>query len=136
MQGKLKCPYLTKFTFPTMVIFIKVKDNVKNKPNNQFAATFFFQYKTYGGKITYRQGPGGGGLAGPQCLNFSNFAFGAKFFFAIQCVGKNKEFTWESNFSTKNFVIQLRAKKRSGVFQDPPSPQRVKFPLYYPPPLE
>ena len=42
-----------------MVIFIKVKDNVKNKLNNQFAATFiFFKYKTYGGKITYRQGPG------------------------------------------------------------------------------
>ena len=43
-----------------MVIFIKVKDNVKNKLNNQLAETFiFFQYKTYGEKITYRQGPGG-----------------------------------------------------------------------------
>ena len=42
-----------------MVIFIKVKDSVKNKLNNQLAATFFFQYKTYGGKIMYRQGPGG-----------------------------------------------------------------------------
>ena len=99
-----------------MVIFIKVKDNVKNKLNNQLAATLiFFQYKTYGGKITYRKEPGG-----PQCLNFSNFALGRKKKFAIQCVGKNKEFTWESNFSTEN--LQLRAKNRSGVFADPPPP--------------
>ena len=44
----------TKFKFPTMDFFIKVKDNAKNKPNRQFiAASIFFQYKTYGGKIVY-----------------------------------------------------------------------------------
>ena len=69
---------------------------------------------------------GWGGPAGPQCLNFSKFALGAKKKFAIQCVGKNKEFTWESNFPTENFVIQLRAKNRSGVFADPPVPRGLK----------
>ena len=44
-QGKTKWPKLTKFKFPTMDLFIKVKDNVKNKPNNQFAATFIFNTK-------------------------------------------------------------------------------------------
>ena len=111
-----------------MVIFLKVKDIVKNKLNNQLAATFiFFNTKRMAEKLRTVKDRWGGGLAGPQCLNFSNFALGAKKFYAIQCVGKNKEFTWELNFSTENFVIQLRAKNRSGVFADPsPSPQRVK----------
>ena len=30
----------------------------------------------------------------------------------------------------KNFVIQLRAKNCSGVFEDPPGPQRVKGVLF------
>ena len=46
--------------------------------------------------------------------------------FAIQCVGKNKEFTWESNFSTKNFVIVTGQKPLWGLPGPPPSPQRVK----------
>ena len=63
-----------------MVIFIKVKDNVKNKLNNQLAATFiFFQYKTYGGKITYRQGPGGSTKTPERFL--ARNALAAKFFF-------------------------------------------------------
>ena len=100
-----------------------MKDNVKNKLNNhQLAATFiFFNTKRMAEKL--RTVKDRGGLAGPQCLNFSNFALGAKKIFAIICVGKNVEFTWDSNFSTENFVIQLRAKNRPGVFADPPPPR-------------
>ena len=119
--GKIKMSITHQIHVSNHGHFIKVKDNVKNKLNNQLAATFiFFQYKTYGGKITYRQGPGGGSSWTPVS-KFQQFrAQGETKIFATQCVGKNKEFTWGSNFSTENFVIQLRAKNRSGVFLDPP----------------
>ena len=47
-----------------MVIFIEVKDNVKNKPNKQFAATFsFFNTKCMVEKLrTVKDAVGGGEL--------------------------------------------------------------------------
>ena len=43
-----------------MVIFIKVKDNVKNKPSKQFSATYiFFQHKTLVEKLLTVKDRGG-----------------------------------------------------------------------------
>ena len=79
--GKIKMPItLTKFAFPTMVIFIKVKDNVKNKLNNQLAA-IFFSIQNVWRKNYVPSRTGGGGSSWTPVLNFSNFALGAKYFF-------------------------------------------------------